>query len=72
MLVRIETSILELNQEEVTAPTHHNPQVCAVGDTLLHHEQSSRTVGDHLPHQKPPVCAEGDLVLLESREEQVK
>ena len=41
------TSILESTQEEVTALTHHQAQVCAVGDHLLHHEQSIRAVGDH-------------------------
>ena len=33
--VQIATSIIELNQEEVTAVAHHEPQVCAV-DTHCH------------------------------------
>ena len=58
MPVEIHTSILEVNQEEVTALAHHTHQVCAVGD--------------HMPHHRPPVCAVTDHVLPESREEQVK
>ena len=55
MPVQIDTAILELNQEEVTALAHHKPKVCAVGD--------------HSRHHKPPVCFVGDHVLLESKKE---
>ena len=63
MAVPVPTSHNDLNQEEVTAPGHHRPQVCAVEDHLLHHEQS--------------ICA-GQLVtwltevLCESKKEQVE
>ena len=43
MPVNSGTSILELNQEKVTAVAHNVPQV--------------RAVGDHLPHHEPQVCA---------------
>ena len=62
----------ELDQEVITAPAHHRPQVCAVDEHLPHHEMSIRVVGDHLLCCKPPVCALGDQVLLESKKEQVK
>ena len=42
MPVVIETSILELNQEDVTAPAHHEPQVCAAGDRWLSDAQKER------------------------------
>ena len=72
MPVKIQTSSLELNQEEVTAFAHHRPQVCAVGEHLPHHEQSIRAVGDSFLSCNPPLCAVGDHVLLESKKEQVK
>ena len=50
MSLQIRTSILELNEEKVTALTHHKPQVCAVDHHLLHPEQLLRAVGDNLLH----------------------
>ena len=44
----VQTSILEFNQEEVTALVHHKPQVCAVGDQLLRHWPLVCAVGNHL------------------------
>ena len=70
--VKIQTSCLEVNQEEVTALAHHKPQNCEVDEHLLHHEQSIRAVGDHLLRCGPPVCAVGDHVLRESEKKQVK
>ena len=42
MPVVIETFILELNQEDVTALAHHEPQVCAAGDRWLSDAQKER------------------------------
>ena len=58
MPVRIDTSILDLHQEEVAALAHHKPELCALGD--------------HPHHHKPPVCFVGDHVLLESKKELIK
>ena len=50
--VHIHTSILELNQEEVTAPPHHKPRVCAVGDQLPHHRpQASSQIRATFPRR---------------------
>ena len=46
----METSILEMNQEEVTAFTNHEPHVSAVGDKI--------------GPIKPVVCAMGGHLLL--------
>ena len=59
MFVRIQTSTLELNHEEAAALAHHRPHDCAVDERLPHHEQSIRSVGDHLLDCNPPVCAVG-------------
>ena len=50
MPVQIDTTIAELSQEEVTALTHHKPQVCALCDHLNHHGQSisKNSVWEHL------------------------
>ena len=60
MPVQIQTSTLELNQDEVTALAHDRPEACAVDEHLLQHDQPTRAVGDRLPHHKPPVCVVGD------------
>ena len=50
---QIQTSTVELHQEEVTALAHHRPQICEVDEHLRHHGLSIRTVGDHLPSCNP-------------------
>ena len=51
---------------------NHRPQVCAVDEHWLHHEQMIRAVGDPTLCCNPPVCVVGDHVLLESKKERVK
>ena len=48
MPVRIETSILDMNQDEVTASAHHEPQVCAVGDRSPSESKRRRGWKNHL------------------------
>ena len=69
MSVEIETSSLELNQDEVTAMADHRPEV---DEQLPHHERPIRAVGDHLLCCNPVVCAVGDHVLPESKKNKWK
>ena len=59
-------------ESPITALVHHRPQVCAVVEHVLHHEQSIRAVVDQLLRCNPPVCAVGDHVPPKSKNEQVK
>ena len=75
MTVHVETSILELNQENVLALAHYEPQVCGVGEHLLHDEPQVFAVGGHLLLESntenvedPPRPAEQELIVKASQE----
>ena len=61
MPVRNEISILKLNQEEVTALAHHEPQVCAVLGHLLSYAGKERL-------EEPPQPTQEELVAKVARE----
>ena len=59
MPVIIWTSIQELNQGEVTALAHHEPQVCAMGDHLLPESKTEQV-------EEPPEPTERELIVKAS------